>query len=78
MPKLTPEELLRSLDEFPDDALVDEDMEAVLAMTPEQVVKELGAAGYTRAELEAQEDALLGRFRRGTATPAAAPVTKPK
>lgn len=78
MRKLTPEELLRSLDEFADGDLLDEDAKAILAMTPEQVLKELEAAGYTLAELEATEDALLGLFERGTATPAATPVTKPK
>jgi hypothetical protein len=67
MPKLTPEELLRSIADFPDDVLLDEDSIAVLAMTPEQIQEELEAAGYTRAELDADADALLGR----------APSTKP-
>ncbi len=72
MPKLTPEELLRSFDDVHEDGSgdeeTDEDMEAVLAMTPEQIQKELEAAGYTEAELVAKEDALLGRHAM---TPAA-------
>jgi len=77
MPKLTPEELLRSIDDFREDDSgdeeTDEDMEAILAMTPEQVLRELEAAGYTEAELVAEEDALLGRF--STTADAKAPTT---
>jgi hypothetical protein len=75
MPKLTPEELLRSIAEFPDDASMDEDVEAVLAMTPEEIEAELVAAGYTRAELDADADELLGPAPKtnATGTPAATP-----
>ncbi len=82
MAKLTPEELLRSIDEFPDDASMDEDMEAILAMTPEQIRSELEAAGYTREELDAEADKLLGPLRKARATatavagPSAAPVAE--
>jgi len=64
MAKLTPEELLRAIDAFPDDPLVDEDMERVLAMTPEEVRAELEADGFSRAELDAKADAFLARRRR--------------
>jgi hypothetical protein len=77
MPKLTPEELLRSIDDFREDDAgdeeTDEDMDAILAMTPEQIQKELEAAGYTEAELVAKDDALLARFSRPT--DAKAPTT---
>jgi hypothetical protein len=78
MPKLTPKELLRSLDEVHDDGSgdegADEDMEAILAMTPEQVRKKLEAAGYTEAELVAKEDALLGRPSTTTTADATGPM----
>jgi hypothetical protein len=79
MPKLTPEELLRSIAEFPDDASMDEDVEAILAMTPEQIRSELEAAGYTRAELDAQAKKLLGRVpnTKPSATPVASPPATP-
>jgi hypothetical protein len=74
MPKLTPEELLRSLDDFGEDDSPDEDMDAVLAMTPEQIQRELEAAGYTEAELVAQDEALLGRFSRAGARAPTTPI----
>jgi hypothetical protein len=76
MPKLTPEQLLRSIAEFPDEASMDEDVEAVLAMTPEEIEAELVAAGHTRAELDADADELLGPAPKtnATGTPVATPV----
>jgi hypothetical protein len=68
MPKLSPEELLKSIDESPEGPDSDGDLEEILAMTPEQRVAELEALGYTRAELDAKADALFGR-----AVPAPAP-----
>jgi hypothetical protein len=68
MAKLTPEQLLRSIEEFPDDASMDEDIEAILGMTPEQIQSELEAAGYTREELDAEADKVLGPLRKARAT----------
>jgi hypothetical protein len=82
MAKLTPEEVLRSLEEFPDDASMDEDIEAILAMTPEQIQSELEAAGYTREELDAEADKVLGPLRKARASamavagPSAAPAAE--
>jgi hypothetical protein len=62
MDKLTPEEILKSIEETPDasEPEEDEDILAVLAMTPEARLRELEGHGYTRAQLDAEAAALLG------------------
>jgi hypothetical protein len=73
MPTLTPEELLRALETSPDEPAVDEDMERILSMTPEEVLSDLLAAGYTADELVAKEDALLRSLLAAPRDPAKAP-----
>ncbi len=68
MPKRTPEEILESIEE----ATIDDEIERVLAMSPEEKQRELEAAGYDMAELDAQADALYARMQGGAAKQAPA------
>jgi hypothetical protein len=71
MPKPTPEDVLKAIEE-PDP---EEEMERVLAMTPEQRRKELEAAGVDMAELHAKADAFHERLvQAATTTETAEPV----
>jgi hypothetical protein len=63
MPKPTPEEVLKAIEE-PDP---DEEMERVLAMTPEQRRAELEAAGVDMKELHAKADAMHERLVQAAA-----------
>jgi hypothetical protein len=74
MPELTPEELLRSIETSPDEPAVDEEIEQILSMTPEEILSELLAAGYTVEELVAKENALL---RSVSATPRESAPSRP-
>jgi hypothetical protein len=58
MPKPTPEEVLKAIEE----SEVDDEVERVLAMTPEQRRAELEAAGFDLKEVHAKADALHERF----------------
>jgi hypothetical protein len=78
MPKLTPEELLKAIEETPDEPSADEDMESVLAMSDEQVMQELEAAGYTRPELDTKVAALLDHFAAPQSSPVPAAETGAK
>ena len=60
MPKPTPEEVLQGIE----DSEVDEEVDRVLAMTPEQRQKELEAAGFDMAELHAKADAVYAKMQR--------------
>jgi hypothetical protein len=72
MPKRTPEQILRAIE----NPSPEEEIERALAMTNEEVNRELAAAGYTAEELEAQEEALLGPAAPRAAAPQSLP-TKP-
>jgi hypothetical protein len=73
MPKPTPEDVLKAIEE-PDP---EEEMERVLAMTPEQRRAELEAAGVDIAELHAKADALHERLVQGAAAVPEAAVAAP-
>jgi hypothetical protein len=62
MPKPTPEEVLRSIEE----PGLDEEMDRVLAMTPEQRKKELEEAGFDLAALHAEADAVYAKMQRAS------------
>jgi hypothetical protein len=74
-PKLSPEELLRRLEEPEEEEEMDPEAEAILKMTPDEIEKELLAAGYTRDELDAKNEAVLGPRRAAIAKAGAAPPT---
>jgi hypothetical protein len=61
MPKRTPEETWAALQEQVADDLMDE----VLAMTPEEIRRELAAAGFDLSKSDAIGEALAEQFRRG-------------
>jgi hypothetical protein len=63
MPKPTPEEVLKAIEE-PDP---DEEMERVMAMTPEQRRADLEAAGVDMKELHAKADAMHERLVQAAA-----------
>ncbi len=60
MSKRNPEDVLKDIEQ----SAVDDEVERVLAMSPEERRKELEAAGYTAAELDAKADALFERFQQ--------------
>ena len=64
MQKRNAREILRALEK----PTLEEEMERFLSMTPEQILKELEAAGYTLAELEAEEEALFGPVKGAAVT----------
>jgi hypothetical protein len=78
MPKKTPEEILRAIE----NPSPDEEIERALAMTDEEVNRELEDAGYTPEELVAMEEKLLGPAAPApaaeTKTPTPAPQNHPK
>jgi len=59
MPKRNPEDVLKDIE----DADLDEEMDRVLAMTPQQRRAELEAAGIDPAEVHAKADALYEKMR---------------
>ena len=61
MTKLSPEEILRSIEE----TSIDDEMDRALSMTDEERRAELRAAGYDLDELHAQADALHKRIVDG-------------
>jgi len=62
--KLTPEEILASLEDHAEEAPLDEedekDIARVLAMSPEELDRALEAEGFDPAAIEAKAEALLG------------------
>ncbi len=58
MPKPTPEEILKAIEE----SEVDDEIERVLAMSDEERRKELEGAGYDMAELHARADAMHAKI----------------
>jgi hypothetical protein len=73
MPKPTPEEVLKAIEE----SEVDDEVERVLAMTPEQRRAELEAAGFDMKEVHAKADAFHARLQGGAETPAARDSARP-
>jgi hypothetical protein len=60
MPRPTPEDVLKGIE----DSELDDEVERVLAMTPEQRQKDLEAAGFDMAELNAKADAAYEAMQR--------------
>ena len=60
MPKPTPRDVLKGIEQSD----FDDEMDRVLAMTPEQRRQELAAAGYDPAEVHAQADAVHAKMVR--------------
>jgi hypothetical protein len=68
--KLSPEELLRAIDELPEEPPPeeDDDIARIAAMSPAEIQSALEAEGYTKAKLEQQAEAILGRRGGAPAT----------
>jgi hypothetical protein len=60
MSKRSPEDILKDIE----DAEVDDPVDRVLAMSPEERQRELEAAGFTATELDAKADALYERMQQ--------------
>src|SRR5260370_19746837 len=83
MAKRTPQQVLDAIDAWEDEDEVDEEMERVLAMTPEEIDRDLEAHGIDLQAEHAKADAWLAKAKRGEAlipiapAPAAAPPPAP-
>jgi hypothetical protein len=62
MPKPTPEEVLRAIE----DSELDEESDRIAKMTPEEIRRDLQDAGFDLAEVHAKADALHERMQRGS------------
>jgi hypothetical protein len=72
MAKRTPQQVLDAIDAWEDEDEIDEEMERVLAMTPEEIDRDLEAHGVNLQAEHAKADAWLERAKRGEAlTPTA-------
>jgi hypothetical protein len=58
MPKRNPEDVLKDIEDSEVDDKIDQEIDRVLAMTPEERRKELEAAGFDINEVHAQADQL--------------------